>query len=108
MSYFVKVTLVICGFLFFCINFSIGLSGSLKQATEILIAIPLNLYVNLERIDIFTRSSHPIREHNLTPFIQDIVGGFFWLIPRYFVVFVAIENGILLFLVKRTTLNVVC
>lgn len=57
LSLFYKIVSAILVPLFFHMNFTIILSISSKNHAGILIAIVLNLYINFERIDIFTMLS---------------------------------------------------
>ena len=85
-------------------------SSSVKNAISNLIEITLNLKITLDTVVIFTILIFPIQEHgislhlsvsSLISFISDLQFSAYWsfvsldlFIPRYFILFVAMVNGI--------------
>ena len=85
-------------------------SSSVKNAISNLIEITLNLKITLDTVVIFTILIFPIQEHgislhlsvsSLISFVSDLQFSAYWsfvsldlFIPRYFILFVAMVNGI--------------
>lgn len=108
--------LAICGFLFFYLSCNISLSNSLFKK-KLRFLLELHWIYRLFGIDIFIRSNHLIYEHNFSLHSGHYVyvcllifclSLLCWLVPRHFINFVAIENGVFLYLVQRNILNLVC
>ena len=112
--FFLKIALAIQGFLYFHTNCEIIFSSSVKYTIGSLIGIALNLQIALGSILIFTILIIPIHEHgiflhllvsSLISFISALqfsvyrslvsLGRY---IPKYFILFVAMVNGIVSFL----------
>ena len=108
--FFLKIALAVRGFLYFHTNCEIICSSSLKIMIGSLIGIALNLQIALGSILIFTILILPIHEHgiflylfvsSLISFISvlqfSIYRSFISLsrfIPKYFILFIALVNGI--------------
>ena len=125
--FFLKTALAIWGLLCLYANFKIFCASSVKNAIGDLIGIVLNLYIALGSIVIFTILILPIQEHGISLhlLVSSLISfnsvlqfseyrsfvSFGRFIPRYFVLFDAMENGIvsiiflsdLLLLVYRNT-----
>ena len=108
--FFLKITLAIRGFLYFRTNCEITCSSSVKNTVGSLIGIALNLQIALGSMAILTMMILPIHEHgiflhlfvsSLIYFISDLQFSMYGssvslgrYTPKYFILFVAMVNGI--------------
>ena len=110
---FFNITLAIPGLLWFHTNFRIAFSSFKKNAGAVLIGIALNVWIAFGSIDIFTVFILPIYKHGMFFhfFVSSSISFISFLyfsayrsftslvrfIPRYFMIFGAIVNGISFF-----------